>query len=89
MQIERGGRFIVPSQFVKGRINGQCGWGGASVRFRQLLGEGPAGWALAFVPDGWRSEPGVRYDIRVDGVFGHNWEGPIEYSIEMVDCDAQ
>ena len=59
------------------------------VRFRQLLGEGPAGWALAFVPDGWRSEPGVQYDIRVDGVFGHNWDGPIEYSIEMVDCDAQ
>ena len=56
------------------------------VEFRVLEGMGPAGWAIAFVPDGWNSRAGIAYDVRVDGVFGHDWEGPIEYRVEMTDC---
>ncbi|MEE2789248.1 MAG: CAP domain-containing protein [Myxococcota bacterium] len=56
------------------------------IEFRTLEGMGPAAWAIAFVPVGWSSRPGVTYDVRVDGVFGQDWEGPIEYSVEMVDC---
>ncbi len=56
------------------------------IDVRTLDASGTAAWAMAFRPMGWSAEPGVAYTVRVDDVYGNNWEGPIEYTVEMVDC---
>jgi len=57
-----------------------------AIEQRELNSAGPAGWGIAFRPDGWLSRVGETYRVRVDDVFGHDWEGPIEYEVQMIDC---
>ncbi len=43
--------------------------------------------AIAFVPDGWQSEAGVTYRVVVEGALSGAQPVPIEYEVQVVDCD--
>ena len=57
------------------------------INTRTLHGGGGAGWALAFIPVGWRSEAGTTYHI--DAYDERHDEILLEYDVEMIDCEEE
>jgi hypothetical protein len=53
------------------------------VATRTLQAQGGAGYGLAFIPDGWHSEPGL-YQVAVDNPNAN--QPAIAYTVELIDC---
>ncbi len=47
-----------------------------------LAGYGSS-YAISMIPDGWATEPGRSYTVSVTGL-----SSPIDYTVDVVDCDA-
>lgn len=59
-----------------------------AIEQRSLRTAGPAGWGIAWMPQGWDIEAGRRYRVEVTGGIRQGEPYDFEYTVEAIDCDA-
>jgi hypothetical protein len=68
--------------FSKATIKVKAGISELKVKVRQLKPNIATKYAIAFTPDGWKSEQGTTYQVDVGGI-----DKPFTYFVQMLDCE--